>query len=174
MLSIIVAIAINNVIGNNGKLIWHLPTDLKRFKKITDGSTMIMGRKTFESLPGVLPNRKHIVITTNEDYKVDNPNVEIIHSLDEIEKYIYTQEEYFVIGGGEIYKKLLPLTDKLYITWVDKEYEGDTHFSEIPSDEFDLISEEEAIDEKTGIKLVYVNYERMEPVWTEKLEDQNL
>ena len=76
MLSIIVAIAENNVIGKDNKLLWHVPEDLKRFKSITSGNIIIMGRKTFESLPGVLPNRKHIIITRDENYSVDNPNVD--------------------------------------------------------------------------------------------------
>ena len=168
MLSIIVAIALNNVIGKDGKLIWHLPTDLKRFKEITDGHTMIMGRKTFESLPGVLKGRKHVVLTSNTNYKVDHPDVEIIHSIDDIQKFVYTEEEFFVIGGGELYKKLLPFSDKLFITWVDKEFDGDTYFEEIPSGEFELIHEEDAIDEKSGIKINFANYERMEPVWTSR------
>ena len=86
MLSIIVAIANNNVIGKDNKLIWHLPDDLKRFKNLTTGKTIIMGRKTFESLGRVLPNRKHIVLTRNSDFKVDNAMVEVVHNISEIER----------------------------------------------------------------------------------------
>ena len=81
MLSIIVAIANENVIGKDNKLIWHLPEDLKRFKQITTGHKIIMGRKTFESLGRVLPNRKHIVLSTNKDYKIDNENVEVLYNI---------------------------------------------------------------------------------------------
>ena len=77
MLSIIVAVAENNIIGGDNKLLWHIPEDLKRFKSITSGNTIVMGRKTFESLPGVLPNRKHVVITRDKNYTVDNENVEV-------------------------------------------------------------------------------------------------
>ena len=103
MLSIIVAVAENNVIGGDNKLLWHIPEDLKRFKAITSGNTIIMGRKTFESLPGVLTNRKHLVITRDENYSVDNANVEVIHSVDEIiNNYKDSSVEAFIIGGGEI------------------------------------------------------------------------
>ena len=84
MLSIIVAIAENNIIGGDNKLLWHIPEDLKRFKAITSGHSIVMGRKTFESLPGILPNRKHIIITRDKSYSVDNPNVEVIHNLSEV------------------------------------------------------------------------------------------
>lgn len=168
MLSIVVAIAVNNVIGKDGKLIWHLPTDLKRFKQITENGTMIMGRKTFESLPGVLKGRKHIVLTTNENFNPNHEDVSVIHDISEIDKYIYTEDEYFIIGGGEFYRIMLPYTDRLYITWIDKEYEGDTYFEEIPAEEFELIREEKAVDEKTGVKMTFADYERMEPVWISK------
>ena len=103
MLSIIVAVAENNIIGGDNKLLWHIPEDLKRFKEITSGNTIVMGRKTFESLPGVLPNRKHVIITRDKNYTVDNENVEVIHSLSEvINKYKNSHETAFIIGGGEI------------------------------------------------------------------------
>ena len=93
MLSIIVAIAKNNAIGKDNKLIWHLPEDLKRFKELTTGKTIIMGRKTFESLGRVLPNRKHIVITRNKDLKIQNEMVECITDTKELEQYINSKEE---------------------------------------------------------------------------------
>jgi dihydrofolate reductase len=132
MLSIIAAIASNNVIGKNNKLLWHIPMDLKRFKSITTGKTIIMGRKTFESLPGVLPERYHVVITRNKNFIVDDKNVEIVTSLEDIlTKYENSQEEVFIIGGGEIYKELLPKVNKLYLTKLNKAYEGDTYFPQI-------------------------------------------
>ena len=103
MLSIIVAIAENNLIGGDNKLLWHLSEDLKRFKEITMDNTIIMGRKTFESLPGILPGRKHIVITRDENYKVDSDQVEIVHNIqDVINEYANNNENAFIIGGGEI------------------------------------------------------------------------
>lgn len=175
MLSIIVAIAENNVIGKDGKLIWHIPRDLKHFKDTTDGSTIIMGRKTFESLPYVLPNRKHVVLTRNEDYVVDHPDVRIIHSLDEIEPYKEAEEESFIIGGGQLFRMMLPHASRLYITWIGKAYAGDTSFPEIPSDEFMLSEEWEDVDEKSGIQLNFANYDRVEgdleeQEWEEELE----
>lgn len=131
MLSIIVAKSKNNIIGKNNKLIWNISDDLKRFKKLTEHHTIIMGRKTFESLGKVLPNRKHVVLTHNLDFEIDNENVEIVNSVHDLDKYINSKEECFVIGGGLIYNLLLPYTQKLYITEIDKEFDGDTVFPKI-------------------------------------------
>ena len=131
MLSIIVAIAKNNVIGKDNKLIWHLPEDLKRFKKITTGHTIIMGRKTFESLGRVLPNRKHIVLCNDAQLNIDDKNVEIINSVDKLEKYENSENENFVIGGAMIYNLLMPYVKKLYVTEIHKDFEGDTFFQKI-------------------------------------------
>ena len=108
MLSIIVAKASNDVIGGDNKLLWHISNDLKRFKEITSNHTIIMGRKTFESLPKVLPNRHHIVITRDKNFKVDSEEVTIVNDIsDIISKFKDSEEEIFVIGGGEIYKALM-------------------------------------------------------------------
>lgn len=131
MLSIIVAMSKNNVIGRNNKLIWHLPEDLKRFKTLTTGKTIIMGRKTFESLGRILPNRKHVILTKDTNFNIDDERVEVIHDINELDKYIQLNEECFVIGGGLIYKQLLQKAEKLYITKIDQEFEGDTYFPEI-------------------------------------------
>jgi dihydrofolate reductase len=132
MLSIIVAKASNDVIGGDNKLLWHISDDLKRFKEITSGNTIIMGRKTFESLPKILPNRHHIIITRDKNFKVDSPMVEIVNDIKEVvTKYKDSSEEAFIIGGGEIYKALLPHTEKLYLTRVYKDFNGDTKFPSI-------------------------------------------
>lgn len=132
MLSIIVAVASNNVIGANNKLLWHISEDLKRFKTITTGHKILMGRKTFESLPCILPNRHHIVITRDTNFKVDDERVTVINDINEvIKEYQNSNEEVFVIGGGEIYKQLLPYANKIYLTKVNKVYEGDTYFPEM-------------------------------------------
>ncbi|MCM8710203.1 dihydrofolate reductase [Clostridium sp. SYSU_GA19001] len=130
MLSFIVAMSENYVIGKNGNVPWHLPADLKIFKEITSSGTktMIMGRKTFESLPKVLPGRKHIILTGNKDYKVNDSNIEVIHSIDELTPYINSFEEYFVIGGGEIFSLLFPYVKRLYLTIIHHDFEGDTYF----------------------------------------------
>lgn len=97
MLSIIVAKSRNNVIGNNNTMLWKLPDDLKRFKEKTTGHVIIMGRKTFESLGRVLPNRKHIILSRNKNFKVDSKDVKVIHSVDELNEYINEEEENFAI-----------------------------------------------------------------------------
>ena len=159
MLSIIVATANNNVIGGNNKLLWYISEDLKRFKEITSGNTIIMGRKTFESLPGILPNRKHVVITRDKNFSVDSDMVEIIHSLDEVlDKYENSTEEAFIIGGGEIYKSTLPFAKKLYLTKVKKDFEGDTLFPTIKEEEWKVdFASEEKIDTKSGLKFEFIN-----------------
>ena len=115
MLSIIVAIAKNYVIGKDNKLIWNIPADLKRFKKITTGHTVIMGRNTFLSLGRVLPNRKHIVLSLT-DIDCDDENVVVVDDIEKLDEYIDKDEENFVIGGAMIYKLLMPKADRLYIT----------------------------------------------------------
>ena len=105
MLSIIVAVAKNNVIGKDNKLIWHLPEDLKRFKKLTTGHNIIMGRKTFESLGRVLPNRKHIVLCNDMNLNIEDENVRVIDGIDKLKDYEESEEENFIIGGATIYKR---------------------------------------------------------------------
>ena len=108
MLSIIVAVAKNNVIGKDNQLIWHLPEDLKRFKRLTTNHTIIMGRKTFESLGRVLPNRKHVILCNDAEMNIDDENVEILDDISKLKKYKDSEEENFVIGGATIYKLLMP------------------------------------------------------------------
>ena len=136
MLSIIVAIASNNVIGKDNKLLWYLPEDLKRFKKLTTNHTIIMGRKTFESIGKVLPDRKHVVLTHNLDYVVDDPNVEIVHSIEDIQKYIDDEEENFVIGGALIYRMLIDKCKRMYVTKINRDFEGDAIFPKINEEEW--------------------------------------
>lgn len=163
MLSIIVAKAKNNIIGKNNKLLWSLPEDLKRFKEITTGHTIIMGRKTFESLGRVLPNRKHIVFTQNPDFKVEDENVEIVHSMLEIKQYIDDENENFVIGGAMIYSLLLPYTNKMYVTEINQDFEGDALFPKINLDEWQAVKRESGVkNEKNNLEYEYVTYERIE------------
>ena len=131
MLSIIVAKAKNNVIGKNNKLLWKLPEDFKRFNELTTGHTIIMGRKTFESLGKPLPERKHIVFSQNPDFKVDDENVEIVHSMLQIQQYIQDKNENFVIGGAMIYNLLMPYVTKMYVTQIEKDFDGDSFFPKI-------------------------------------------
>ena len=161
MLSIIVAISKNNVIGKDNKLIWHLPEDLKRFKKLTTGHTIIMGRKTFESLGRVLPNRKHIVITNNANIQIEDENVELIHDIKMLNKYINSEEENFIIGGATIYKLLMPYAKKMYITRINEEFEGDEYFPELDKKVWKEIEREKGIrNEKNPFNYEYVTYIR--------------
>ena len=160
MISIICAIARNNVIGNNNSMIWHIPSDLKRFKSITSGSTIIMGRKTFESLPGVLPKRKHIVITRDKNYTVDNESDEVLHSVDEVlKKFENSSEEVYIIGGGQIYKEFLPHAVKLHLTILEKDFEGDTKFPEINKDEW-ITEEKSEIITENNIDYYFIDLKR--------------
>ena len=161
MLSIIVAVAKNNVIGKDNKLIWHLPADLKRFKELTTGKTIIMGRKTFESLGRVLPNRKHIVLTKNKSWKYDDSQVKVITSIDELEKEIKDEEENFVIGGASIYKMLMPYANKMYITKIEEEFEGDKFFPDIDEKEWNIIETKSGVkDDKNPYIYEYITYIR--------------
>lgn len=146
MLSIIVAIADKNVIGKDNKLIWHLPEDLKRFKKITTGHRIIMGRKTFESLGRVLPNRKHIILCNDMEMDINDENVEVLDDISKLNKYIESEEECFVIGGATIYKLLMPYANKMYITKINKEFEGDVYFPEIKDNEWKEVSKEKGLN----------------------------
>ena len=162
MLSIIVAKAKNNIIGKDNKLLWHLPDDLKRFKKLTIGHNIIMGRKTFESLGKILPNRKHIVFTQNPNFNIDNENVQIVHSMLEIQEYIENSEENFVIGGAMIYNLLMPYVTKMYITEIEKDFQGDAFFPRIDTQIWKEVSREKGIkDENNDYDYDYVVYERI-------------
>ena len=159
MLSIIVAKAKNNVIGKDNKLIWHLSEDLKRFKKLTTGHTIIMGRKTFESLGRILPNRKHVILCNDKQLNIDDENVEIIDDINLLEKYEKSEEENFVIGGATIYKLLMPKAKKMYITQIDKDFEGDVFFPEIDLKEWNIQNIEKGPkDNENDFEYKYITY----------------
>ena len=161
MLSIIVAKAKNNVIGKDNSLIWHLPEDLKRFKKITTGHTIIMGRKTFESLGRVLPNRHHVVLCNDMLLEIKDENVEVLEDISMLDKYINSDEENFVIGGATMYRLLMPYCTKMYITEINKDFEGDVSFPEIDTHEWTVINKEKGPnDEINDFEYEYVTYER--------------
>ncbi len=161
MLSIIVAIANQNVIGKDNKLIWHLPEDLKRFKRLTTGHTIIMGRKTFESLGRVLPNRKHVILCNDVAMNIDDENVEILEDINLLDKYIKSEEEHFVIGGATIYKLLMPYCNKMYITKINANFEGDVYFPEIKKEEWKVLKVEKGIkNEENPFEYEYIDYIR--------------
>ena len=161
MLSIIAAISENNVIGKDNKLLWHLPEDLKRFKELTTGHTIIMGRKTFESLGGILPDRKHIVLTRDMNYNIESDWVKVVHDIEELKDYINDDNENFVIGGALIYKQLERYTQKMYITRIYKTFEGDAYFPKINEDEWKEIEREKGLkDEKNPFDYEFITYVR--------------
>jgi dihydrofolate reductase len=129
IVSLVVAISKNNAIGKDNQLLWYLPADLKHFKEITSGHTIIMGRKTYESIGKALPKRRNIVITRNTGLML--PGVEVMHNLQEALDSCREENEVFVIGGAEIFNQSLALTDKIYLTRVHENYEADTFFPEI-------------------------------------------
>ncbi|MDP9740555.1 UNVERIFIED_ORG: dihydrofolate reductase [Bacillus sp. B2I3] len=139
MISLIVAMDQNRVIGKNNKLPWHLPADLQYFKKVTMGHPIVMGRKTFESIGRVLPGRENVIVTRNQEFKAEG--CVVLHDIAQIKMFADNhEEEVFVIGGAEIFKEILPFTDRLYITEIHETFEGDTFFPEIDENEWDEIS----------------------------------
>ncbi len=160
MITIIAAIAKQNALGKDNQLIWHLPADLKRFKSITSGHPIIMGRKTFESLGRPLPNRTNIVITRNKDYSPKGAIV--VHSLNEaIEKAQEIDEHIFIIGGATIYKKAIEIADVLDITKVHHSFEADVFFPEIDLKVWREVNHTSfKADEKNKYDYSFVRYER--------------
>ena len=160
-LSLIVATAQNGVIGRNNQLIWHLPDDLKQFKRLTTGHPIIMGRKTFASIGKPLPNRTSIVITRNKDWTFEG--VIVVHSLEEAIEAARQRdvEEAFVIGGAEIYRASLPIADKIYLTEVMADFEGDAYF-EISNPEVwrETSHVHHTSDEKHAVAFDFVELER--------------
>lgn len=158
-ISIIVAIAQNFAIGKNNDLLFHLPNDLKRFKEITTGKTLIMGRNTLLSLPKwPLPNRRHIVITDRPDEQFEG--CEMVFSIDEAIEKVKNEAEAFIIGGGMVYKQFYPLAGKLYLTVVHQDFEADTFFTEIDYSLWRETYREDHYDEKNDFNYSYINYER--------------
>ena len=161
MLSIIVALAENNVIGKDNKLIWHLPEDLKRFKRLTTNHTIIMGRKTFESLGRILPNRKHVILCNDMEMNIDDENVEILEDISMLKEYVDSEEEHFIIGGATIYKLLMPYVEKLYITRINQEFEGDVYFPEIDEQIWKEVAREKGIkNDENPYDYEYITYKK--------------
>ena len=162
MISIIVAIAQNGAIGYKGDLIYHLSADLRRFKELTTGHTVIMGRKTYESLPkGALPNRRNIVLTRQQG--VSYPGTEVYSSLDEALSKCARDEKVYIMGGAQVYAQALPMADELEITLVnDTPALADTFFPEFGSDEsWHLINREDhSPDEKNPYPYTFLTYRR--------------
>lgn len=136
LISIVVAHATNRAIGKNNQLLWHLPNDLKFFKKITTGHTVIMGRKTFQSIGKPLPNRRNIVITRSQHFQAEG--IEVVASIEEALQICKCEDEIFFIGGGEIYRQILPRTHRIFLTQVQTSIDGDTFFPELDLNEWHI------------------------------------
>ncbi len=156
---LIAAVAENNALGKNNDLLWHLPDDFKRFKALTSGHYIIMGRKTFESFPKPLPNRTHVIITRQKNYEFKDCIV--VPNLEKAFEVCQNEAVVFIIGGGEIYKQALPFCDKMELTRVHASFEADTYFPEFTLDEWKLDSEEfHSKDEKHDFAFSYLTYSR--------------
>ena len=157
----IAAIGKNNALGKDNDLIWHLPDDFKRFKQLTTGHKIIMGRKTFESFPKPLPNRTHIIITRDHNYNLDLPSCIVVHSMNEALNLVQDDPLSYIIGGGEIYDLGMPHADVLEITKVHESFDADTFFPKIDKKIWKLIKEEfHSNDERHNYNFTYLTYQR--------------
>jgi dihydrofolate reductase len=156
MISMIVAYANGRVIGKDGKMPWHLPNDLKHVKEVTTGQTIVMGRKTYESLGRPLPNRRNVVLTRSRSFSA--PGVDVVHSKEEV----LALGDVIIFGGAEIYAQFMDVVDRLYITEIDLDTEGDTFFPEWNRDRFRLVWKKEGVvDDKNPYPHTFYLYERM-------------
>jgi dihydrofolate reductase len=160
MIILIAAAAENYALGKNNQLLWHLPDDFKRFKQVTTGHHIIMGRKTFESFPKPLPNRTHVIITRQKNYYPEGCIV-----VDSLEKAIAAcpeNQDIFIIGGGEIYKLAMPVADKIDLTRVHATFDADTFFPEIDAAQWKLVSSEfHPKDDKHAYDFTFEQYKKV-------------
>ncbi len=160
----VVAMDQKNCIGVDNQLPWHLPADLQHFKRITQGGVILMGRKTFDSLGRLLPNRSHWVLTRQNDWSHDG--VHVVQTLDELIQGASTdavtrgQSSIYVIGGGELFTLTLPIADRLEVTHVELDVAGTAHYPQIPAGWIKLNTESEQVDEKTGVKFQFITYQK--------------
>lgn len=157
-LSVIVALAKNRVIGVNNTLPWHLPEDLKRFRQLTMGHHIIMGRKTYESLGRLLPGRKTVIVTRNPNYQVAGAIV--VHSLEQAVQACTDDNEVFLIGGAELYQQALSLANKLYLTQIDAAFDGDAYFPQLDLSAWQLIDQQHH-QSTQGWTFQYLTYQRV-------------
>lgn len=154
MISLIACMSKNYVIGNDNRLIWHLPEDLKHFKTITSGHAVVMGRKTYESIGKPLVDRKNYILTKNTDYKASG--CIIVNSIRDV---IDLNEKIFIIGGSEIYNLFLPFANKIYLTIINENFVGDTYFPKFNLDEWELINSRVG-EENEPLEYIFNLYER--------------
>ena len=159
IVSDVVAISENHVIGKDNKLLWYLPNDLKHFKEITIGHTIIMGRKTYESVGKPLPKRRNIIITRQ---RATIPGCEVVNSIEAALALCAGEDEVFIVGGTEIYRQSLALTDRIYLTIIHKEFEGDSFFPDINKEEWKEVSREDhQPDAKNPLPYSFITLERV-------------
>ncbi|MCC2928805.1 dihydrofolate reductase DfrA [Bacillus sp. LBG-1-113] len=160
MISFIFAMDANRLIGKDNDLPWHLPNDLAYFKKVTSGHSIIMGRKTYESIGRPLPNRKNIVVTSAHD--AEFPGCTIVSSIEDVLQIASDTEECFVIGGAQLYTALFPYADRLYMTKIHHQFDGDRYFPEFDESKWKLVSSEQGTkDEKNPYDYEFLVYEKM-------------
>ena len=160
MIILIAAVAENNTLGKDNQLVWHLPNDFKRFKELTTNHHIIMGRKTFESFPKLLPKRTHVIVTRQDDYKAEG--CIITNNIEDAIAKCPKDEDIYVIGGGEIYNLALPLANVIELTRVHENFEGDAFFPTIDKSEWTLVeSEANFKDDKHAYDYTYETYVRM-------------
>lgn len=159
-LSIIVAVAQNNAIGKDNDLLWHISDDLKRFKALTSGHTVIMGRNTWNSLPRrPLPRRRNIVLT--HDTSFADEGAEVAHSVSQVLQMVKGEEECFIMGGAAVYRQFLPFAQRIYMTWVWQDFDADVFFPVIDKSVFHEISATDRyFDEASGLSFSYAEYVR--------------
>ncbi|MFZ4450839.1 dihydrofolate reductase [Salibacterium aidingense] len=159
MISFVAAIDENRLIGADNSMPWHLPNDLKHFKKITHGSPVIMGRKTYEAIGKPLPGRRNIIITGHEDYEA--PGCEVIHSLNDIPPMEQEAEELFIIGGAAIFEQTFPLASRMYLTIIHDHFNGDTYFPEWEEENWRMVEEKQGtVDEKNVYPHTFLTLQR--------------
>jgi dihydrofolate reductase len=157
--SLIAAMAENRVIGINNRLPWHLPDDLKRFRRLTTGHSVIMGRKNYESIGKPLPQRRNIVVSRRPDYQA--PGCVVVQSLEEALTAAKDESEVFIIGGAEIYRQMMPTADRLYLTLVHADVDGDTFFPEFDVDLWqETMRERHEPDDRHCFAYSFITYER--------------
>lgn len=161
MISLLVAMDRNRLIGKDNDLPWKLPNDLKFFKEVSTGHTIIMGRRTYESMNAPLPNRENVVVTNKEN--LDAEGCKVIHSLEPVFEWDKDNpdEEYIVIGGSVIFEQVLDRADRMYITWIDESFEGDTYFPEFDESKWKLTKKEKGKkDDKNPYDYYFCQYDR--------------
>jgi dihydrofolate reductase len=159
-ITLIVAAAENNAIGKDNKMLWHLPDDFKYFKNKTTDHSIVMGRKTYDSMGKALPNRRNIVLTRDEDWSADE--VDVANSIHEVLTYCRDEREVFIIGGGNIYKQWLPYANRILLTRVHATFEADAFFPELAEGEWKKVnSEDHAVDDRHAYSFTYEVWERI-------------